>query len=52
MPRERDTRILPVRIKKVLYAELDQAVKLSRQPNRNAWMIWAIEQAIRSHRTK
>ena len=48
----RDTAILPVRVKKSLLLELNQAVKASRQPSRNAWMIWLIKEGLRSHKSK
>ncbi len=50
--KERDTEILPVRIKKELYNQIDQAVKRSRQPSRNAWMNWLIKEGLRSHQGK
>jgi len=50
--KERDTVILPVRVKKELYSQIDQAVKRSRQPSRNAWMVRLIKEGLRPHRKK
>ncbi len=49
--KERDTVILPVRIKKDLMAEVDQRVSNKKQ-SRNSWLIWAINQGLRSHKKK
>lgn len=50
VPSERDTVILPVRIKKTLMTEIDRNLKSTKQVSRNAWLIWAIKQGLRSHR--
>jgi len=50
--KERDTSILPVRIKKSLLAEVNGAVVKSRQKSRNAWLNWAIKNGLRPHRRK
>jgi hypothetical protein len=47
--KERDTVILPVRIKKILLTEINEKVCTSRQKSRNAWVIWAITQGLRKH---
>lgn len=47
---ERDTVIIPIRVKKTLVEQIKQGVTKSKKPSRNAWLIWAIEQGLRSHR--
>lgn len=47
--KERDTIILPTRIKKDLLPRIEIAVAKSRKKSRNAWLIWAIEQGLRPH---
>ena len=47
--KERDTIILPVRIKKDLMAEVDEQVPKARQKSRNSWVIWCIKQGLRKH---
>jgi len=48
--KERDTVILPVRIKKDLMAEVEEQVPKTKQKSRNAWVIWAIKLGLRDHR--
>jgi len=50
--KERDTLILPVRIKKDLMAEVNEQVPNTRQKSRNAWVIWCIKQGMRDHKKK
>ncbi len=49
--KERDTVILPVRIKKDLMLEVNQKVS-RKKVSRNSWLIWAIRQGLRSHISK
>ena len=48
--KERNSVILSARVSKVLMPKINEAVKKSRKPSRNAWVIWAIEIALRSHK--
>lgn len=48
----RDTLIIPIRVKIPLFARIDEAVKSSRKPSRNAWLIWAINNGLRKHSKK
>ncbi len=50
--KERDTVILPVRIKKNILAEVNETVPKSKQKSRNAWLNWAIKNGLRPHRRK
>jgi len=47
--KERDTVILPVRIKKTVLAELNDRLPDTKQKSRNAWLNWAIQQGLRKH---
>jgi len=49
--KERDTVILPVRIKKTLMEEVKWRVA-SRKVSRNSWIIRAIKEGLRSHKKK
>jgi len=51
MPKERDTVILPVRIKKVLLEQVHEKV-LKRKVSRNSWLIGAIKEGLRPHTKK
>lgn len=46
--KERDTAILPVRIKKTLLSEVEQKVA-KKGVSRNSWLIWSIKQGLRKH---
>ena len=50
--KERDTVIIPIRVKKSLIPEMLTAIKKSRKPSRNAWLNWAIIQGMRKHNKK
>ena len=50
--KERDTVIVPIRVKKDMIPEIVKAVKSSRQPSRNAWLNWAISIGLRKHNKK
>lgn len=47
--KERDTVILPVRIKKTLLNEIDDNLLKTKQKTRNAWLNWAIKNGLRKH---
>ena len=49
--KERDTIILPVRIKKSLFVRVELKVK-SKKVSRNSWVNQAIEERLRSHKKK
>ncbi len=49
MPKERDTVILPVRIKKTLRDAIDQRVSCI-QDSRNAWVTKAIQDRLRNRK--
>lgn len=49
--KERDTVILPVRIKKDLFSQVKERVA-NLSVSRNSWIIWAIKQGLRSHKKK
>ena len=51
MGKERDTTILPVRIKKDLLAEVEQRV-VKKKVSRNSWVIKAIKEGLRKHSKK
>ena len=50
--KERDTVILPVRIKKTLMAEVEEQVPKTKHKSRNAWVIWCIKNGLRPHKRK
>jgi len=50
--RQRDTVILPVRIKKDLMAEVEEQVPQTKQKSRNSWVIWCIKNGLRPHKRK
>ncbi len=50
--KERDTVILSIRVKKSLIPKIAEAIRKSRQPTRNSWLNWAIDNGLRSHRGK
>ncbi len=50
--KDRDTTVIPIRIKNTLIPEMEEAVKASRKPSRNAWIIWCIELGKRKHNKK
>jgi len=50
--KERDTVIIPIRIKKHLIPKITQAVEISRKPTRNSWLIWAIGLGLRPHKKR
>lgn len=49
IPSKRDTVILTIRIKKGLLPRINQAFAKSKLTSRNAWLIRAIKEGIRSH---
>ena len=50
--KKRDTLIIPIRVKIPLSAQIDEAVKHSKQPSRNAWLIWVINNGLRKHKKR
>lgn len=48
--KERDTVILPVRIKKTLLDILNERWPKSKKQSRNAWVNWSITRNLKSHK--
>jgi len=52
MRKDRDTTIIPIRVKNDLVPQIKQAVSRSRQPSRNSWLNWLIKEGLRPHTKK
>ena len=50
--KERDTVIIPIRVKKKLVSQMTLAIVRSKKPSRNAWLIWAIQMGLRKHKAR